>query len=401
MTIQGFEPYDKQKEILRGIINGPEKYHCILTGRQVGKSLMLENLVYYYSINNKNSIVGLISPTWSQVSKIFDSILLNLEKTPLIKSKDKTRGIINLRNGSSIRAFSAERFDNLRGQTFTHLWLDEFAFFKADAWATAIKATTLVKAEKVCFFSTPTHKDSELYNIYQLGLGLDINYKSYHMSSWDNPFIDPEEFNEYRRSLPLNIYMNEIMGEFTDEGSGVFRNILDCCLLEPKPPRPNCFIGIDLGNKQDWSVISIIDGDGNQVGLVKLQEDNWNIIVDRIKDELRRWPRATIWAESNGVGSPIIDQLREEFEIREFFTTNDNKQDIIQNLIYKIDKGLPFLLDDDTLKTELNNFTYKYSKASGKIQYAARTGHDDTVMATAISYKCFNEGQWEMEIDFI
>ena len=38
-TFQGFTPHKRQREMLDSIINGPEKYHVIASGRQFGKKL--------------------------------------------------------------------------------------------------------------------------------------------------------------------------------------------------------------------------------------------------------------------------------------------------------------------------------------------------------------------------
>ena len=283
----------------------------------------------------------------------------------------------------------------MRGNTFTGvLLLDEFAFYKPLAWNESIKATTLVKCKKVGFFSTPKGKTNEFYSEYLKGLSAEYpKSKSFQFSSFENPFIDRSELEEYKKSLPYEIFKQEILGEFGDADSDVFRNINEVCVSEPEPiTEQKYYIGIDLGNKNDYTVLSSFDGNGKLCQLYRFQKNNWNEIIQELKNILKRYKNKIVYCESNGVGSPIYDALKSDLqhEIREFITTNDSKQTIIQQLIYSMDDFSIKLLNDENLKSELKSFTFAYSKNSGKVIYNARQGfHDDIIMSVAIGYNTY------------
>jgi hypothetical protein len=365
---------------------------------------MIENLIYYYLFNLTNSVNGCISPTYKQVRKIYKAVSNKLKATNLVKSDNKSELMIELINGSSIQFFSAENYDSIRGNTFTGILLcDEFAFFKSEACETSIKPTTLVHCKKVAFFSTPKGKENSFAKEYYKGLDKSYNkHKSFNFSSYENPFIDREELDEYKRSLPEAIYKQEVLGEFIDSGSDVFRNVNEVCSLQPKPFTDEKYsIGIDLGNKGDYTVVSIFNKDRHQVRLYRFQKSDWNGIIDEIKLILKGIKSYIAYVESNGVGNPIYDNLRKEFgnKVREWITTASSKEEMINNLIYAMDKGEVKLLNDDNLKSEMETFTFVFSKQTGKVSYGARTGfHDDTVMATAIGYKCALENKNENKI---
>jgi hypothetical protein len=398
-TIRGFKPYKKQKEIIDSIINEDAKYYTVCTGRQCGKSLIIENLVYYFLCNMPGSFNGVISPTYKQVMKIFKSCINRLNKTNIMKSYNKSDKVIELVNGSSVQFFSADNYDAIRGNTFSGcLLIDEAAFIKDEAWEQAIKATTLVKCKKVCFFSTPRGKNW-FYNVF---MNTGNRYRSFRFSSYDSPFIDKEELEEYKKSLPNMVYRQEILAEFIEDNSDVFRNVNELCILnENITNREKYFIGIDLGNKQDWTVISIFNRNKEQVALWRFKKNDWNEIVDEIIIKLRGLKDWVAYVESNGVGSPIFDRLRREFnnKIKEFITNNTNKEEIINNLIFALDNREIRLQNNTFLKNEMDTFTFVFSKNSGKIMYGARNGfNDDTVMATAIAYNCLNKNKQERSI---
>lgn len=366
---------------------------------------MIENLIYFYLFNYNKTVNACISPTYKQVRKIYKAVSDKLKHTKLVKSDNKSELTIELINGSSIQFFSAENYDSIRGNTFTGIaLLDEFAFFKPEAWETAIKPTTLVHCKKVCFFSTPKGKENSFAKEYFKAFNKSAYPKhiSFNFSSYENPFIDRDELEEYKKSLPEQIYRQEILGEFIENGGDVFRNIKSICVGQRRPlPDDKLYVGIDLGNKNDYTVISIFNKQKEQVALYRFQKNDWNEITDEIKRILSSLKNYICYVESNGVGNPIFDTLKLAFgnKVREWITSSSSKEEIINNLIYAMDNMEIRLLDDDVQRSELETFTFQFSKNTGKVSYGARNGfHDDIVMATAIALKCVNENKSEQKI---
>lgn len=407
MKVIGFRPYKKQLEVINSIINGPEKYYTICTGRQTGKSLIIENLIYYFLFNYPGTVNAVISPTYKQVKKIYTSIKEKLNTTDVVVSDNKSDLEIIINNGSKVQFFSAENYDSIRGNTFTGITLlDEAAFMREEAWSTAIKATTLVKCKKVCFFSTPYGKNY-FFSLYQLGF-TDAKYKSFNFSSYENPFIDRAELEEYKRSLPESIYRQEILGEFIDDDSDVFRNVNEVCTLAKNNiTNGRYFIGVDVGNVNDYTVISRFNDKGEQMDLYRFQKSDWNLLSEEIAKYIKQFPNSITYIEQNGVGNPILDAVKKLIpgsKVKGWITSNDSKQEIINNLIYAMDKLEIKLINDPVLKAEFNTFTYKFNKSSGKIFYGHRAGfHDDCIMSTAIGYKNYlenkvNQGRYIVDI---
>jgi len=201
-VVKGYKPHHKQREIHNSINSEDAKYYVLCIGRQWGKTLLCINQNLYWAINDKGSNIGWVSPIYKQ-SKRSELIIRGFDST--------------------ITFFSAERPDNIRGNTFDYLVCDEFDFMKANIWEEILQPTVLVKGKKVVFISTPKGKRM----MYRLSLlrHQDDRYRYFKFTSYDNPMIDSREIDSIRTTVPDHIFRQEYLAEFIDGASGLFRNI--------------------------------------------------------------------------------------------------------------------------------------------------------------------------------
>ena len=134
MEIELFKPHSKQRECIDQIENTKAKYFIINCGRQFGKSMLSENLILKWSLENQNTIGFWVSPIYSQAKKVYDELCKALNNTGLIISTNRTELWIKFINGSTIHFKSGEKPDNLRGYTLDWLIIDEAAFVKDEIW---------------------------------------------------------------------------------------------------------------------------------------------------------------------------------------------------------------------------------------------------------------------------
>ena len=156
-TIKGYNPHDKQKLIHDSINNEPYKYYILNIGRQFGKSMLGINQLLYWAINDKGCNIGWVTPIYKQSKKVFDEIEKATSKSGLFEFNRSDLTIKGF--GSQISFYSGERPDNIRGNTFDYLIIDEFAFTRDELWNEVLSATVLVKGKKVIFISTPKGKN--------------------------------------------------------------------------------------------------------------------------------------------------------------------------------------------------------------------------------------------------
>lgn len=389
MEITAFTPHPKQRELLMSVINGSEKYHVASIGRQFGKSMLAENLALYWGINDAPCQILWVSPVYSQANKVQKEIMSAIGGTALVKSNNYSTNEIELATGSIIYFRSAERYDNIRGMTLDYCIVDEAGFIKDDAWREAIKPTLLVRGKKVLFISTPKGKNW-FYDLYQYGTSPDYpNYRSYKGSSYDTPFIDEQEIEEARRTVPEKVFRQEYLAEFLDGGGEVFANLSQIAILDTYPtPEGRCYAGLDIGKQEDYTVLTIMDQKGRVVDIYRDNQNQWHTMIKEVVSRLKRF-NASCMVEVNGVGDPIYEQIkRSHHNTHPFVTTHQSKNEIIEGLIIDTNEvgiSIPSETLFPHLYQEMGYFTYEYSPKTRNIRYGHPVGlHDDTVMSLAL-----------------
>lgn len=383
MNLDLYTPHVNQRKIHDSILNEAFKYYVLNIGRQFGKSLLAINQNIYWCINNKGISAAWVSPIYRQANKVYEEVVKALADTPFITKKDGTNLSITFVTGSTLQFFSAERYDNIRGFTFDYLTIDEMAFIDEKAWTEVLRATVLVKGKKVLLISTPKGKNF-FYNLYQLD-GVDKQYKSFHMTSYDNPLIIPSEIDSARHTLPEHVFKQEYMGEFIDGGTGLFK---DAVFRNNTKITSKMYGGLDLGRADDYTVLTIYNSEGDMVYIERWRHDLWTNIVDKVAKIINHY-KANTYVEVNSIGDAIYDQLLPKCKnlVQPFVTTSKSKQDIIEELIVAIQDSKVTFQDVDYLRKEFEVFGYEYSPKSRTVKYSAPSGfHDDAVMSSAIGY---------------
>jgi len=388
LSVQLYNPHKNQAVIHQAINENLNKYFVLNIGRQFGKTMLAMNQLYYWMFNHLGCKCAWVSPVYKQSKKVFEEMVLAFEGTGLIE-KNATELTIKV-GKSSLQFFSAERYDNIRGFTFDYLVCDEFAFMDEAAWTEVLRATVLVKGKKVLLISTPKGKN-HFYNLFNLD-GVNEQYKSFQMSSYDNPLINPSEIDDARLTLPDHVFRQEYLAEFIDGGAGIF---------SPKYKEASGGVkfygGVDLGRADDYSVLSIFNEKGEQVYLNRWRHDTWSNITRQISEQINRF-NATVNVEVNSIGDALIDQIKSQcknpYNVQPFVTSAKSKNDIIESLAVATQTDAVTFLPIDWLQKEFDVFSFEYNAKSRTIKYGAPYGfHDDGIMATAMAHAALKEGK--------
>lgn len=398
MVVKGFTPHPDQRRVINAIERNPQaKYITLVTGRQWGKTLLGMNMLLKWALTTPNATIMWVSPIYKQSKSVLDAVTNAIAGTEVVVSINKSDLEIKLFNNTNILFRSAEREDNLRGNTLDYLIVDESAFIKDTVWDNVLKQTVLVKGKRVLFISTPKGKNF-LYNLSLRGEDTDQPlYLSLKGSSYDTPFITNEELDEARDTLPEDIFRQEILAEFIDSGGEVFKDIDNYCTIPTftEPLGKKYYCGLDLGRSNDYTVLTILDEDGNVVYIYRDRHKPWSEIVNNVIKHVKRY-KATLFIEVNNVGDVIYEQIKKVYQnTHPFITTNSSKTNVIEDLIYGLNNGNLMLPNKDCfspLYTELKVFTFEYNPKTRNIRYAAQEGHhDDCVMSLAIAYNSLKQ----------
>ena len=382
-TVKGYKPHPNQRLIHDSIINENAKYYVCNIGRQWGKTMFATNQMCYWSINRPGSVIAWVSPIYKQSKKVFDEFERATQSSGLFeynRSELVIRGF-----GSVIQFFSGERPDNIRGNTFDYLIIDEMAFTRPELWTEVLQATVLVKGKKVIFISTPKGKN----HFYQLSLqhNYDDRYRYFHFSSYDNPMIDKSEIESIKRSLPDHIFKQEYLAEFLDNSSGLFKNVSGNTIESSADASGKLYGGLDIGRADDYTVFTVVNSSNQMVYVERWRHDDWSNIIDKVSTQIKKY-RALTYVEVNNQGDVFYEMLKKKCGnlVEPFVTTTATKPIMIEDLAVCFEQGTIKVLNQGWLIDELESFTYVYDPKTRKVKYSAPNGvHDDGVMSLSLA----------------
>ena len=392
MNITGFRPYPKQRDVIDSIINGNSFYNIMVCGRQSGKSTTLLGLILYYSINKGKSVSLYTAPTYGQINKILVQLMDVLQPTGIIVSANKSSYEIKLINGSMIYFRSTERADSIRGLAVDYLFCDESQDTNTSDFQKSILPTITARGKKCVLAGTPKRKNL-FYDYFQMGRSEDFpNHTSYHFPSWESPYVSTEFIEEQKRTLPPKIFSQEFEAKWQENEGSVFQNLNGVCINDLWPNRDKnirVYAGLDIGSKDDYSVLVILDELGRCLNVWRANNISYSEIVRKVVDTCKHYNVTELLCEVNGVGDPVYEQIKKEYQrATPLFQTNQTKENTIRRLIGDIqDQALELpsynLMPEFIQELEI----YEYEMlASGKIRYTHPNGmHDDIVDALAMA----------------
>ena len=409
---KGITPFSYQQAVINEVkdAKGSGKTVVVKSRRQVGKSVLIANLLLYYAINYKGTKNYVLSPTLKQGKNIYKSIINAISGCGIIKSKNATDLFITLINGSSISIKSAEQKESLRGETCTGiLCIDECAYISSEVynivkpWCDFHKAVTLM-------VSTPFVKSGFFWEYYNHGLNKEYNCVSIDWSDEkyqdDMDFIlPPSKLEEYKKLLPKNVFLTDYLGIFIDDDGTVFTDFKKCINKNEIKDSDKLYLGIDwaAGVESDDTVVVAFNQYGKQVYLDYFNKLTPTQQIDRIEKFIVQYKNqiVVVQTELNSLGTPLTDFLKNRPQLKTiinkfvgFNTTNQSKNAIVQNLQLAFEQKEIEILEDEKQSRELATYTAEYNAKTRNVSYNAPNGlHDDICIAMMLAYDAYKNGK--------
>lgn len=372
------------------------KYVTIIASRQQGKSILMQILCIEWLLQSNNAICY-VCRNFVLAKKIYRDLVKIIPKH-VIKSSNGSDLFIESIYGSTLMFASAEQGASLRGQTFTHLINDEFAFHKQEQtdgthlWNDILSPTLKARGRKCINITTPLGKNNIAYDFYLRGLSDNYpEYTSLLKTVYDDGFVTPEQIEEIKRSVPAVTFRREYMCEFDDDGISFFQGYAECFDIA-KARKGKCWIGIDIsGNGSDATILTSIN-EYNEVSQYEIK-GTLDMKYRQMADLINTINPTATYIEINGLGSPVYNEVRKLVRYKnnlfEWTTTNSSKEEIISDLAVSIaNSTIHFEKDNTILHQELSDFIVTVSKTR-KLQFQGRAStHDDRVLSLAIALKC-------------
>lgn len=398
MEVYGYVPEPHQRVVHKAIEDHPTaSVFTILSPRQCGKTMLVENEILRCSINNRNAVSLCISITLDGSRKIYKELTDAIDGSGVVKKKNDSLLTIEFITGSIVYFRSGEQKDSLRGISIKNggmLFVDEAAYQSDDFFYSVLLPMTNVFRANILLTSTPRFKTGFFYTYYEKGKNEDPGVFAFNFADFDlSKYLPQDMLDTYSRVMPKTQFQSEYLGQFLDGDSVLFAGFKNCIRI---PGRSNrVFIGIDWasGTGQDRTAISIINQDGEQVFCIAFNDKSTTETVDYIESLYNKYKAysPTVWAEVNGLGKPYCDLLKSRgIKVKEWTTTNASKNDLVAHLQVAFEQDKISLQDDERQESELSYYEATYNPKTRVVTYNAPRGlNDDTVVALMISWEAY------------
>lgn len=385
---------------------GSAKRFVVKSGRQRGKSFLMNILVLEYCFKYPGTESVIVEPISSQCRRVFSQIVDALENTPLIKSSNASDLVIKLKNGSQITFKSGESKKAVRGLTCSGLCvIDECSFIDDDVIQIILPIINVHKCP-LLLISTPMFSEGFFYNQYMKQSDRILQF-DWALDKFDfSEFISAEMLADYKIEYTPQKYRTEIEGEFISDSSFVFGNFKECIFI-PTDYTP-VYAGIDFGTGtgSDSTVVTFFNKYRQVIHIWSTNTLSPTEQIDAIANLINERPTLKkVLVEGNSIGEVYYDSIKSKLKnkmlIEKFMTTNDSKKEVIEDLILAFQRHEIGILDDPMLLKQLSyydiqrlkNGNYTYNNSNDSI-------HDDYVISLALGYHCFKLGDVNISFGF-
>jgi len=387
----------------------------VRAGRGAGKTLL--GIAEVLAWSGVIKIDGIVPPNRPVQTVIIDSDFKSSKEswdfieryTPPNQFKRKNQQVneIAFRNGSTIRFFSAENPESVRG-VHPDIWLlNEASKFPPKLWQQIIQPATNTKGKlnRILFLTTPRGHDWfwELWNYYELaiamwkaGEGRKPDVELFHFTCYDSPFITPEGIVEAQEQMLPHDWRQEMLAEFLDDKGSLFdiTNALVKKKLRPPTKEETYCTGFDYAQFKDFSWLISLDSTGEIRALMRMKNVDPEQQVQHAKAFQAAAPGA-ILMDRTGVGRAVWSiAMSDGVNVIGLDFTENVKKQLLAELHIALKRGEIIIPDDpenvdiQILKQELRAFQYVVDndRKGSPVSFSAPRGkHDDGVITLALA----------------
>ncbi len=202
--------------------NDPTRFKVIAAGRRCGKSRYAAYRLLVEALQMEKGHVFYVAQTQGQARDVMWAVLLEVG-AGVIKTAHINNLQITLINGAVITLKGSDRPDTMRGVSLKFVVLDEYAGMKPTVWEEVLRPALADQKGHAVFIGTPTGRNHfwELFKYAEVSG--DPDWKSWHLSSFDNPMLDPKEIEAAKKSMSSFAFRQEFLAQFEAKESELFK----------------------------------------------------------------------------------------------------------------------------------------------------------------------------------
>jgi PBSX family phage terminase large subunit len=257
------------------IVADRHRFKVICAGRRFGKSVYVAWEMFAMAVSNENARIPYYAPTRDDARDIMWKTLKEICGPLIVGEPNESRLEINIRNkfgGTSLIVLYGWEAVQERGKGVgvrnNHIFFDEVSKYKNFwfGWEEILSPTLLDLKGGATFISTP----NGFNHFYDLTLmeGKSKDWKYFHFTSYDNPFIDPEELQKKKNEISEDRFAQEYLGEFRKREGLVYKDFRrELHVIDSLPEDLEVlytFGGLDWGHTHPCAVLTVKkDYEGN------------------------------------------------------------------------------------------------------------------------------------------
>ncbi len=393
-------PFGAVQQLVR---DDAHRFKVLVAGRRFGKSTLALFTCIDLAVN-EGKIVWFVSPTFNNVMTHWRTAKRMLGELPSYKNEQQK--YMEFEHGDkrgSLTFKSGDRPENLRGDGLDYVVVDEAAYQDAEVWNAVLRPALSDRKGGALLISTPNGVANWFYSAYMAGQDTArIDWMSWRYRSVDSPFMPAGEVEAASQDMPELKFQQEYLAEFISDAGGVFRNIENQAVLTPLsgPVYGNIYrAGIDWGRKNDFTVISVWDQNGDQVFIDRFNQIGWSVQIERVKTIYEKWGITKFVTEANSVGSANIEAMQKEgLPVEPVYMTNVIKTGLVERFAGNLERGRVRMLSPDNpignqQIGEMQSYSIERTKGGMNVTYNAPPGwHDDLVIGAILGASHISSG---------
>lgn len=193
----------------QAIWEDPARFKVVAAGRRFGKTTLAMAFALVVATSRPNALVLWAAPNHDTARKAMRAMLRLIPRR--YREANRTTQEIFLSTGGIIMFRSAERFDNLRGDGLDAAVCDEAAFMPEAAWTQAIRPALSDKKGVALLIST-FDGENWFWHAYRRAIEpKNVLWQGWTFTTLDNPYIDPQEVEDAKATLPREVFLQEFM----------------------------------------------------------------------------------------------------------------------------------------------------------------------------------------------
>jgi predicted phage terminase large subunit-like protein len=223
------------------------RFKVIAAGRRCGKSRYAAYKLFIEALQSDKGHIFYVAQTQGQARDVMWSTMMEIGKD-VIKTAHINNLQLTLINGSTISLKGSDRPDTMRGVSLKFVVLDEYAGMKPSVWEEVLRPALADQKGGAVFIGTPTGRNHFWELMQYAELSNDPDWKAWHLTSFDNPLLDPKEIEAAKKSMSSFAFRQEFLAKFEAKDSELFREDWLKFKEEPlrKPLAGDYYIACDL-----------------------------------------------------------------------------------------------------------------------------------------------------------